>query len=915
MPELSIVRSDSEPPEEQPAAPLIGRESCVDALTRAVARASAGQFAVVEVCGEAGMGKSQVLAAAGRLARDVGFQLCSGQATRFEQRVPLALFADALPDPHPIPARRLAERTHGYAAVRRYLADKRLALVLDDLQWADRFSLELTEYLIRHPPDSALLMVVAFRGARSPTWVADAIGRASEGVWRIRLDPLGERDLRAFVPHCSDRRRHLLMRASRGNPRYLRMLADLPDTTLGELVHPLGDPDRIEDAAGDIVRTLTAEFATLSRPARQVAQAVAISGDHAALDLVAHVAKLPVPQVVDAMDELCGVGLGAMDGAWFTFHHPLLSVAARATTGPAWRTRAHARAVEYLGSHDGPAPLLAHHLEKTAQYGDEPAAAALLEAGESLVCRAPATAVRLLGKPVRTLRFAQALTLAGDLDRGWDALQELLRDGHPLRADAVALGAEIARLRGDLDTATALLGTVSRPAHIQDAALAALRENAASTADHATRALCRHEGRPMLAAGAHTLLSWAALTAGQPAAARTHMLDAARLVDGVSTITMAPHVELTGLLAWVETRLGSTSAAAAHLARAYEVIDQTGQRSALPYTLVVDAVLQSRLGRLPAALDLTEQAALAAEQMGSPELCALANAVRVQPLLWVRGSAAAVDLARVARPQSPAWRRIARLNLSVAHLVAGDSGPVLDLLAGPDEAWPADPLARVLRLGGLAQARALDGDLDAAFRAAADAEFVALSSGLDYEIGLAWFAKAHVTARADRFGHAGQLAARAATMFAACGAVLDEARAHHLAAMCAGPEHVHVELGLAKAGYTACGADWLLSVVTRDQRRMAARTTRHRGTAPAMLTVRERQIADLVVGGLTNQQIADRLFLSRRTVESHLSRIFPKLDVRSRVAMARRLGAADQRSVPLRTSTDASAVPPGELST
>jgi DNA-binding CsgD family transcriptional regulator len=907
-----------QPHKKQVATPLTGREACVEALTRATARASAGRFAVVEVCGEPGTGKSQVLAEAGRLARDSGLEVCSGQGTRLEQGVPRALFGDVLRllgNATTDTRGPLAARVQRCSTVRRRLTESgvRLALLLDDVQWADRFSLELAEYLIRHQPDAGVLMVVAFRDARPPAGIVDAISRADEAAWRVRLGPLREQDVRALVPLCADRRHRLLMRASRGNPRYLRMLAELPDATLGELLRQGGDfdPDRTEEPAHAVVHTLTAEFAMLSATTRRVAQAIAISGDHAALDLVARVAQLPESQVVAAMDELCGTGLGAMDGAWFTFRHPLLCSAARASAGPAWRTRAHARAAEYLGSHDGPPRLLAHHLERSAQYGDESAATVLAEAGNALVYRSPATAVRLLGKasrilpehggPAGALRYARALVLAGELDRGWDVLQELLRDGHPLRGDAATVGVEIARLRGDLDTAAALLGAASRPAALlQRAALAGLGEDVVATTEHARQALCRHDGqRPALAAGSLALRAWAALRAGRVTDARTHAVDAARLVDGLSTITLVPSVELVALLAEVETRLGATATAAKHLARAYEVIDQTGQRSALPYILAADATLQARLGRLPSALDLTEQAAAAAERMGSPELRALAEAVRVRPLLWVRGPATAIDLARgldeAGLPRAPAWRRIARLDLALAYAAAEDPDPVLDLLAGPDESWPADPLTRVLRLGGLAQARALAGDLDAASRAADDAELLALASGLDYEIGLAWYAQAHVAARAGRSEHAGELAARSASRFAACAAALEEARARHLAALCAETRHparAHAELGLAKAGYAACGADWPLSEATRDQRRIAARNIRRRRAVDGttVLTVRERQIADLVAGGLTNQQIADRLFLSRRTVESHLSRIFPKLAVRSRVAMARRLG-------------------------
>ena len=58
------------------------------------------------------------------------------------------------------------------------------------------------------------------------------------------------------------------------------------------------------------------------------------------------------------------------------------------------------------------------------------------------------------------------------------------------------------------------------------------------------------------------------------------------------------------------------------------------------------------------------------------------------------------------------------------------------------------------------------------------------------------------------------------------------------------------------------------------------------------LTSREQEIGDLVARGLTNREIAERLYLSPRTVEVHLSRIFTKLDVSNRSALAHALAKA-----------------------
>ena len=53
-----------------------------------------------------------------------------------------------------------------------------------------------------------------------------------------------------------------------------------------------------------------------------------------------------------------------------------------------------------------------------------------------------------------------------------------------------------------------------------------------------------------------------------------------------------------------------------------------------------------------------------------------------------------------------------------------------------------------------------------------------------------------------------------------------------------------------------------------------------------MLSAREREVAELVAGGLTNKEVAARLFVSLRTVEASLSKVYAKLGIRSRTELA-----------------------------
>jgi DNA-binding CsgD family transcriptional regulator len=57
------------------------------------------------------------------------------------------------------------------------------------------------------------------------------------------------------------------------------------------------------------------------------------------------------------------------------------------------------------------------------------------------------------------------------------------------------------------------------------------------------------------------------------------------------------------------------------------------------------------------------------------------------------------------------------------------------------------------------------------------------------------------------------------------------------------------------------------------------------------LTPQEEQIARMVAEGKTNREVGSTLFISPKTVEAHLSRVFRKLEVRSRLELAKRLAA------------------------
>jgi DNA-binding CsgD family transcriptional regulator len=152
-----------------------------------------------------------------------------------------------------------------------------------------------------------------------------------------------------------------------------------------------------------------------------------------------------------------------------------------------------------------------------------------------------------------------------------------------------------------------------------------------------------------------------------------------------------------------------------------------------------------------------------------------------------------------------------------------------------------------------------------------------------------------------REGDVGGLAAAAAALHAA-GRQADAALAHHDAAVTAirhgNPIEARAHAARAFAGFDDLGADHWHRRLRGELRRYGLELRPRRGPRRAAfgwgaITPSERAVIDAVAEGRTNTEIGERLFVSRRTVESHLGRIFTKLGCTNRNQLAAMRRAAE----------------------
>ena len=821
------------------------------------------------------------------------------------------------------------------AALERVAAEQPVVVLLDDVHWADPASVELLGHLLRRF-NGALLAAFAFR--RAPPELVTALDAAerSDLATRLELAPLTAEESDALLDSQLDAAsRAALFRESGGNPFYLEELQRAVSRPGGgrSAQAAVSAPQTGEPAPPSVVTAIRNEVAGVSEPARLVLDAAAVAGESFELDLVAAIAGQAEPAALLALDELLEADLVRPTAAprRFRFRHPIVRRTVYETMPGGSRLGSHARAAAALAAPGGSLAARAHHVERSAAIGDLAAIALLEEAAGSVALRAPltagrwlATAVRLLpettarerrlgllieasatlghaGAPEEALAFVeQALPLVAPEETGERArlivqvAAAKRQTGHPLEsrtvlADALATlddpcGTEALMLRVELVLGHYFAGDFARMGELARQVLAT--------------ALERQEAA--LACLGASLASIAATTRGQVADGFAAFDEARRAFTGLSDEQLAASLDVCGWIGLAATGLERSDEALAATRRGLSIARATGQGAGVPGLLGLEAQALLLQGRASEALQVAEAAADAALLSGNDQLLTWA----LQTSATAATSAGALDgavfsareaVALAQRVEGGFLAPLAQLVLAGALLAAGDAAGARCQLDGLD----AEPAAALLDLSAgrgwelLARTHLELGDIDAADDVATRAQARAATWGLPLRTAAAqWAGAAVLLAKGDAARAAG-VAEDAAGRADAAGNPLLASRARALAgrALAEHGDHRHAIAALEQAlgGLRDAGARREADAVARELRRLGQRVrppARAAANGLGGLSAREREVADQVAAGKTNRAVAETLYLSEKTIESHLARIYTKLGLRSRVTLA-----------------------------
>jgi len=831
------------------------------------------------------------------------------------------------------------ERFRTHAAVRELLAllsyESPLTLAIDDVHWVDAASVELIAHLLRRPPDGPVCLVLAHRSGQLGPQLATAIDDAEreELLTTIEVEGLSRTEAESLLESLDPADREETYRLSGGNPFYLEELVRSAGSgqTPGGPVNgagTVGVPDRVAAA-------LARELNSLPEADGELARGAAVAGESFEPELAAEAAGVSESDALAAIDELLDLDLIRTTEAprRFRFRHPIVHSAVYESAKPGWRLAAHARAAAVLERQGASALSRARHIECSAKPGDLAAVALLTEAGQAAHPRAPAAAAHWYGAALRLISdgdpgarlalmvpMAQALGYAGRLEEARETLDAILELIDP---EQLAVRGKVAASAAQIDQ---LLG---RHQQARDGLEAALAELPGTGSPEATELKLQLAGACFFNGDFDGLRRWIAealeearargdrateATATGTLGSAEYMVDdldpaRARLDEAEDLLAEIDDEQIAGRLhsivwcAMTEVYLERFDRAMSLFARAMSVAHATGHGHVTTLTRIGQGLVHLWRGELDRATELLDAAAQQALLTRNDQFLTWA--------LWARcwGETLAGDIpaalrfgrqsVKAAGDAKDPISAFAACHLAEARLEAGDDpagcrDQVLEAVGGS-----ATPLvergfkSRWYEL--LTRLELAAGDPDAASKWSDLATEAAEGLSLDGRSAEALRAHAAVALARDDFQAAAEAATSAAALAERGGLPVDEARARILAGRALAKtdrEDAVAELERARAELDSIGAARYRDEAARELRALGRRTTRPKrgresiGEGVASLSAREREVADLVALGHTNKEIAAELYLSEKTVESHLSRIFGKLGASKRAQVA-----------------------------
>ncbi|MEV0643835.1 AAA family ATPase [Phytomonospora sp. NPDC050363] len=912
---------------------VVDRDGALSTVDTALAAAES-RPAALTLTGDAGIGKTTVWQHCLARARERGHRILACRAAESEIRLSFGGLVDllhtvtadtlsCLPEPQRDALEcALLRRSAGDSVIDRravYLAvlgavrilskSSPVVLAVDDAQWLDEPSRSVLEYLVRRLADEPVAVVTSVRSDAEdapPFGIAETFD--ADRMWLLRLDGLTADGLHKLLRARTgtDWPRPLLTRlhtASGGNPFFALEIARAIDRSAA-----VGTTLPLPRTLTEVVRD---RLTALSEPTRD-ALLYAASMPHPDIAAV-RAAGIGDTDPLAALEDAENAGVVDLAGGAIRFTHPLLASTVYGTAPPGRRRHVHAR----LAATADDAEARAWHLALAATGPDEDIAAALEDAARRALARgAPATAADMLDlaarhapeteRPRLLAASAERMFFAGDAAGARGRYEAALAATPPGRQRVqLLLDLALAAFYQDGPTPAVPLCDQALAEAGDDwhmTAVAHLRKSWYSLNDHAERARQaalalaalepREDAPPDLLALALLSAAWYAFHAGL--GYTPDDLDRARAL--LPTRTASREASMSRNVLRVFPRYLDPAAARADIATVRETAAESGDESSAMQSLVHLSEMDCWTGNWHRAREGAAEAVDIAAQIGQKPWQPYAGYVLAHAEACLGELAAATEHAReglrAARAADDSW--VSLHHLAVLGFIALSDE---DHAAADRRLTEAEDLARSVHLGDLGicdhygdhvEAVVTLGDLPRARR---------LLDELAHRADVAprpWIEAVLHRSRAVVHTALGEL---------------DEAEAAAELALAAHPalpmpflraRTLLVQGRLRRRGKRKLAArDSLLAARRGFDELGAARWTRladdelarlglRRGTEHD-LTPTEERIAALVVGGLSNREVAAALYVTTKTVEAHLSRIYRKLGVSGRRELARHM--------------------------